>query len=86
MKKLIIFIALAICVGCGSLEQLYDSENYESITNETGVISIYSGGKKVSKLAGKVLYASADTSAMYIQTATKTLYVQADCLIMEINK
>jgi len=86
MKKAAIFMALLFCLGCGALEQTYDSANYESITNETGVIGVYSGGKKVATYAGKVLYASADTSAMFIQTGTKTLYVQADCLIMEINE
>lgn len=50
MKKLpLIFIMLFVLftVGCGTVEQIYDSENYESLTNERGDIEMFSGGVKL---------------------------------------
>ena len=78
---------LVLFAGCGPLEQSYDQANYESITNETGNVQVYSGGRLVAEFPGaKVLYSSADSGSMFIQWQGKAFYIQSDCLVMEVVK
>ena len=72
MKK--VLCALLMCmmvVGCGTAERLYDQENYESLTNETGTISLYSGGVLIDTFENaKVKYASSDSEAIWFIDAS----------------
>ena len=71
-KLFIIFILFTILfAGCGMLESTYDEANYESITNETGKIVLWSGGKVMAIFHdAKVKYSAADSDAMFF-TAEK---------------
>ena len=89
MKKsiFIIFVIITCCslYSCGTIEKMYDQGNYESLTNEKGIIELYSGGKLVRTLVGKVVYSSSDSLAMYIQLNTgEHVYWQGEAF-MKIN-
>ena len=89
MKKsiFIVFVIITCCslYSCGTVEKMYDQGNYESLTNEKGIIELYSGGKLIRTLSGKVVYSSSDSLAMYIQLNTgERVYWQGEAF-MKIN-
>lgn len=73
-------------MGCGTAERMYDSENYESITNERGYIELYSGGVKLKSFHNaKVIYSDSNSFAMWIELDNgKTVYWQGESY-MEIK-
>lgn len=89
MLKLNRIMLLFCCVvflcalsSCGSLEKAYDSENYESLTNETGDIYVLSGGKVMYEYKNaKIIYSSSDTQAMWIKCNKNEYYLQGDLVI-----
>ena len=88
MKKLVIAIMAAalLSTGCGKLERVYDSANYESLTNEKGTIKLYDGGKLVaSYVDAKIIYTSADTDAVYFKTAGGENKYWQGTMLMELN-
>ena len=85
MNKLIILVLLFVTLflfSCGKAEKLYDESNYESLTNETGKVEVFSGGKIIRTYENaKILYSSSDTQAMWIDVSGKEIYLQGDCII-----
>ena len=81
--KLLLFISMIFLIGCGTMEQAYDKQNYESLTNETGTVHVYSGGIEIATYENAtVIYSSSDTQAMWIETKDgNTKYLQGDCII-----
>lgn len=69
LTKVVLFVLLAIVLsGCGSCEKLYDKANYESITNETGALTLWSGGKIMAVFYSvEITYSAADSDAMYFK-------------------
>ena len=64
----IIFIVLILFSGCGWFESMYDEGNYESITNETGILTLWNGGKIMASFSkAKVIYSASDSDAMYFE-------------------
>lgn len=84
MKKTILVILFAIALtGCGVFEKVYDESNYESLSNEKGDISLYSGGVLVAKYENAIIrYASADTEAVWLTDAKgNNIYWQGHMLL-----
>ena len=87
MKKYISILLIVIfCfsfIGCGSMEKIYDEENYESLTNENGDIGLYSGGRLINRFDNvKILYSSSDSFALWFITKDgKKIYWQGEALI-----
>ena len=82
IKLLMVLFILTITSSCGLLESFYDGANYESLTNETGTVYFYSGGKLVNTYPGAtVIYSSSDTQAMWIEWNDKDYYLQGDVII-----
>jgi len=80
----VIIVLLSVC-ACGSMEKMYDDENYESLTNEVGTIQVISGGVITHTFKNaKIIYSSSDTQAMWIICNNKKYYLQGDCII-ELN-
>lgn len=77
---------MVMFMGCGTIERVYDSENYESITNEKGYIELYSGGQKIKSLHNaKIIYSDSNSFAMWIKLDNgKTVYWQGEAY-MEIK-
>ena len=86
MTKAILLTTLAL-VSCGGLERQYDAANYESLTNETGTIHVYSGGKEVATYEyATVLYADSDSQCMWIRLPDdRRVYIKGD-LILELDR
>jgi len=85
MKKILVFITCFMIVGivgCGTAEQIYDRQNYESITNERGDMVVVSGGDTLATyLDCKVIYADANSQAIWIKTLEgKEIYIQGDVI------
>jgi hypothetical protein len=84
MKKfLFAIIVLALFSGCGWIESAYDEANYESLTNETGKIEIFSGGEVLYSFPdSKIKYSSSDTDAVWFKTKSgQEIYVQPGLII-----
>jgi hypothetical protein len=71
MKKTISVILFTIALtGCGVFEKAYDKSNYESLSNESGEISLYSGGVLIARYENATIrYASADSEAVWLTDA-----------------
>ena len=69
LTKVILFVLLAIILsGCGSCEKMYDKANYESITNENGILTLWSGGNIMATFSKvEITYSAADSDAMYFK-------------------
>lgn len=69
--KIIIAAALLVSLtGCGVFEKVYDDSNYESLSNERGDVSLYSGGVMIAKYNNAIVrYASADSEAVWLTDA-----------------
>ena len=77
----IVILALFL-LSCGQLEREYDKLNYESLTNETGDIFLYSGGVLVGKYRdAKIVYSDSDSRSIWFKHKGKKYYFQGDCLI-----
>ena len=64
----IIFIVLILFSGCGWFESMYDEGNYESITNDAGTLTLWSGGKIMAIFHEMtVIYSAADSDALYFK-------------------
>ena len=76
------FLAVIFFSSCGTIEQLYDKQNYESITNEKGNLYMISGGDTVATyLNCKIKYADANSQATWIETSDdKEVYIQGDVI------
>jgi len=88
MKKTFSLIAiLAITslsfMSCGTGERMYDKANYESMTNEIGTITFYSGGIAVKTYPNaKIVYSATDSQALFIRTSDgKKVYLQGDVIV-----
>jgi hypothetical protein len=84
MKKSIAIIAFAVTLtGCGVFEKAYDHSNYESLSNERGDVSLYSGGVLIAKYENAIVrYASADSEAVWLTDAKgNDIYWQGHMLL-----
>jgi hypothetical protein len=84
MKKTIsVIIFAAALTGCGMFEKVYDESNYESLSNERGNVSLYSGGVLVAKYESAIIrYASADSEAVWLTDAKgNEIYWQGHMLL-----
>lgn len=62
----IVLLSAIIMTGCGSCEKMYDKQNYESITNEDGILTLWSGGKIMAVFHEMtIVYSAADSDALY---------------------
>jgi hypothetical protein len=64
----IVIILATIMTGCGSYDnaKMYDKTNYESITNENGILTLWSGGKIMAVFPEmEIDYSPADSDALY---------------------
>ena len=68
MKNLMIMmVVVMLLTSCGLFEKFYDDANYESLTNEQGLIKVYSGGAVVDSFPdATILYSDASSQAMWI--------------------
>lgn len=89
-KTLSLIVVFAITslsfMSCGDAELMYDNANYESMTNETGTITFYSGGIAVKTYRNaKIIYSATDSQALFICTSDgKKVYLQGD-VVVDIN-
>lgn len=76
MKKvLIIFVSAVLLTACGQCSRIYDNSNYESITNESGELVLWSGGEIMAKFYNvDIVYSSADSDAMYFKVINGSMY------------
>jgi hypothetical protein len=82
VKCMLVAIGLFCLCACGTGEKIYDSQNYESLTNEVGTIYVLSGGKITHTFEdAKILYSSSDTQAMWVICKGKNYYLQGNCVI-----
>ena len=66
---LVVLLLVGLLAGCGLFEKAYDRSNYESITNETGDLYLYSGGVLIKTYEDvKILYSNADSFAIFFKT------------------
>ena len=87
IRSIFMAAVLVLFAGCGTFVRSYDEAKYKSITNEVGTVQVYSGGRLVAEYPGaKVLYSAADSGSMFIQFEGRTIYIQSDCLVMEVVK
>lgn len=70
MKKIVCVLALAFMMsGCGLVEKFYEDTNYESLTNERGDITLYSGGKLLKTYPNcKIIYSDSNSTAIWFKT------------------
>lgn len=68
LRNVILIVLLAVIMtGCGSCEKMYDKANYESITNESGILTLWSGGKIMAVFHKmSIEYSAADSDALFI--------------------
>jgi len=72
MNKLFIFFMVAILAtlitSCGTIEKAYEKQNFETITNDTGELTLWNGGKVMAYFSKiKVTYSASDSDAMYFK-------------------
>jgi hypothetical protein len=61
-----VVLLATIMTGCGSCEKMYDKANYESLTNEPGELTLWSGGKVMAHFSNvEIVYSASDSDALY---------------------
>jgi len=73
-------LSFLLLSGCGYIEQSCDESNYESLSNESGTIELYSGGMLLSKYENaKIIYSDSNSLAVWFKTSDgKTIYWQGE--------
>jgi len=81
-RKLFI-LSFLFLTSCGYIENSCDKSNYESLSNETGTIELYSGGVLIASYKNaNIIYSNSDSDAIWFETETdSTIYWQGDMRI-----
>ncbi len=69
LTNIILYLLLAVVItGCGTCEKYYDDDNYESNTNEHGILTLWSGSRIMAIFsAATIIYSASDSEAMYFK-------------------
>jgi hypothetical protein len=68
INVILVILLAVIMTGCGSCEKFFDKQNYESITNESGNLTLWNGGQVMAVFPEMtIVYSAADSDALYFQ-------------------